>query len=71
MQTVTINIINEKAMRILQDLEDLHLIRVLKKKLKTTEKLSSKYAGKLPPDIANELQKFVTQSREEWNRQDI
>ncbi len=31
------------------------------------KKLSEKYAGKLPADIADELQNYVTKSRAEWN----
>jgi hypothetical protein len=34
-------------------------------------KLSEKYAGKLPSDIADELQNYVSQSRNEWNSRTI
>ncbi|MGH2644157.1 MAG: hypothetical protein ACRDE2_09425 [Chitinophagaceae bacterium] len=67
METYLIELTNNKALRLLQDLEDMHIIKVLKKGLQPTPKLSEKYAGKLPPDVADELQKYVTQSRQEWN----
>lgn len=63
METVLIQINNNKAYRLLEDLEDLHIIKVLKKSIQSEQKLSEKYAGKLPADIADELQNYVTQSR--------
>jgi hypothetical protein len=35
------------------------------------KKLSEKYAGKLPADVAEELQNYVDQSRNEWNNNGI
>jgi hypothetical protein len=71
MDTVLVQINNKKAYRLLEDLEDLHLIKVLKKSVQAQQKLSEKYAGKLPSEVADELQNFVTQSRNEWNNNSI
>jgi hypothetical protein len=71
METVLIQINNNKAYKLLEDLEDLHIIKVLKKSIEPQQKLSEKYAGKLPVDIADELQNYVTQSRNEWNNRSI
>ncbi|MBS1538636.1 MAG: hypothetical protein JST20_12910 [Bacteroidetes bacterium] len=71
METVLVQINNIKAYRLLEDLEDLHIIKVLKKSNQPQQKLSEKYAGKLPSDIADELQNYVTQSRNEWNSHSI
>ena len=71
METVLVQINNNKAYRLLEDLEDLHIIKVLKKSIQSGQKLSEKYAGKLPSDIADELQNYVTQSRNEWNNGNI
>ena len=71
METVLVQINNNKAYRLLEDLEDLHILKVLKKSIQSGQKLSEKYAGKLPSDIANELQNYVTQSRNEWNNRNI
>ena len=66
METVVVQIRNPKAMKLLLDLEDLQLIKVIKQSVAAGEKLSDKYAGKLPLEIGEQLQNFVTQSREEW-----
>lgn len=67
METVLIQINNNKAYKLLEDLEDLNIIKVLKKSIQPGQKLSEKYAGKLPVDIAEDLQNYLAQSREEWN----
>jgi hypothetical protein len=71
MGTVLIQINNDKAYRLLQDLEDLDIIKVLKKDTQSHEKLSEKYAGKLPSNVADDLQNYVTQSRNEWDNHNI
>ena len=67
METVLVQINNSKAYRLLQDLEDLNILKVINKNVKPSQKLSDKYAGKLPSDVADELQNYVTKSRQEWN----
>ncbi|MBK7227122.1 MAG: hypothetical protein WAS56_10455 [Saprospiraceae bacterium] len=71
METVLIQINNNKAYKLLEDLEDLHIIKVLNKSIVPKQKLSEKYAGKLPSDIADELQNYVSKSRTEWNKLSI
>ncbi len=71
METVLVQISNSKAYKLLEDLEDLKIIKVLKKSIQSGPKLSEKYAGKLPSDVADELQKYVAQSRNEWNSRNI
>jgi len=71
METVLVQINNDKAYKLLEDLEDLHIIKVLEKNIQPKQKLSEKYAGKLPADIADELQSYVTQGRNEWNNRSI
>ena len=71
METVLIQINNSKAYRLLEDLEDLHIIRVLSRSSQLEQKLSEKYAGKLPSDVADELQEYITQSRNEWTNRNI
>jgi hypothetical protein len=71
METVLLQIKNIKAYQLLKDLEDLQIIKVLKTGTEKNEKLSEKYAGKLPGHIADELQEYVTQSRKEWGNKDI
>lgn len=71
METVLIQINNDKAYKLLEDLEDLQIITVLKKSIQPQQKLSEKYAGKLPSDVADEIQNFVNESRTEWNSRSI
>lgn len=71
METVLVQINDRKAYKLLEDLEGLNILKVLKKSILPTQKLSEKYAGKLPSDVADELQKYVTQSRNEWNNRSI
>lgn len=66
MDTVIIQLTTPKTMRLLLELEDLHLLRVLKKNISEKTKLSDKYAGKLPINIADDLQNHIQQSRNEW-----
>jgi len=44
---------------------------VIKTDVKSVEKLSEKYAGKLPSEVADELQIYVTESRNEWSSRSI
>ena len=71
METVLIQINNQKAYRLLEDLEDLQIIKVLEKSSQQEQKLSDKYAGKIPTDVADELQNYVSESRNEWNNRSI
>jgi uncharacterized protein YlbG (UPF0298 family) len=71
METVLLPINDTKVYRLLEDLEDLQIIKVLQKSIQPKQKLSEKYAGKLPSDIADELQNYVSQSRNEWNNRSI
>ncbi|MFB9842469.1 hypothetical protein [Mucilaginibacter ginsenosidivorans] len=66
MDTLLIQVTNQNAYSLLNELEKLHLIKVLKKENKT-EKLSEKYAGKLPADAAKKLHDHIKQSRGEWD----
>ena len=60
METVLVQINNNKAYKLL---EDLHIVKILKKSTQPEQKLSKKYAGKLPSDVTDELQNYVNQSR--------
>jgi Ni,Fe-hydrogenase maturation factor len=71
METVLIQIHDAKAYKLLEDLEDLHILKVLKKNIQPQQKLSEKYAGKLSSEVAEDLQNYVTQSRNEWDNPTI
>jgi len=71
METVLVQINNNKAYKLFENLEELHVLKVLKESKKQTLSLSDKYAGKLTSKTADELQDFVNESREQWNNQPI
>jgi len=67
METVLIQIISPGTMNLLHDLEDLKILRILKKDNPPDLLLSEKYADKLPDEIADDLQNHIEKSRNEWN----
>jgi len=71
MNTILIQINNDKAYKLIEDLEELHLIKVLRKDSKPTQKLSEKYAGKLSDKVADEMQEYISQSRNQCNNRNI
>jgi hypothetical protein len=69
MQTVTIDIINSKALKLLQDLELLKLIRVRKEKNSEVEipnEWSSKYKGAMSKQSKVEIDNQLNELRNEW-----
>ncbi len=71
METVLVQITDAKAYTLLKDLEALNILKVLKESKEPQQKLSEKYAGKLPVEVADELQDYITQGRSEWNKRNI
>lgn len=68
MQTITIDILNNKAIRLLQDLELLQLIRVRKEK-KEANNLNlwaSKYKGAMSKQSLSEIETQLNELRNEW-----
>jgi hypothetical protein len=59
MDPLTIQVTNQSAYSLLNELEKLHLIKVLKKETTPTEKFSEKFAGKLPVDVAKKMQEHI------------
>jgi len=70
METVLLQINNNKAYKLIEDLEALHIIKVLKKSVQPEQKLSARFAGSLhlTDEEYNNFQDSVTQSRNEWKR---
>ncbi|WP_421775375.1 hypothetical protein [Gracilimonas sp.] len=74
METIKIQIKDRKALKILKELEDLDILKVLSADdagLVSKEKLSDKYAGALSSDTAQKMHNYVNESREEWDDRDI
>jgi hypothetical protein len=70
METVLLQINNNKAYKLIEDLEALDIVKVLEKNTQPKEKLSAKYAGSLnlSEEEYNNFQNSLTQSRNEWER---
>jgi hypothetical protein len=66
--TMLIQLTNQKAIGLLHELEELHLIKVLKKNLGPPKtKLSEKYKGFISKEDGQELNDHIKQMRSEWN----
>lgn len=70
METVLLQINNNKAYKLIEDLEALQLIKVLKKNIPAKQKLSERFAGSLnlSEEEYNNFQNSITESRKEWER---
>jgi hypothetical protein len=68
MDTMLIQLTNQKAAGLLHELEELKLIKVLKKNTtSSTTKLSDKYKGILSKEQGQKLNEHIQQMRREWN----
>ena len=67
MQTITIDIINNKAVRILQDLELLQLIRMRKEKTPpAATNWAAKYKGAMTKQSLTDIDNQLNELRDEW-----
>lgn len=69
MRTITIEIRNSIALKFLQNLESLNIIRFIKPEtIPAKTKLSERFAGCISKEKAEEFQKELNKIREEWER---
>ena len=70
MQTVTIKVNSAQALKLLEDLEALDLIKVIKRSVakEKTKKLSERLAGSISAKDAKQMRKELTEMRNEWER---
>lgn len=67
--TMLIQITNQKAVGLLHELQELHLIKVLKENFTPDKtKLSDKYKGIITKEQGKDLNEHIKQMRSEWNR---
>ena len=67
METVLVQINNSKAYKLLEDLEDLHILKVLKKSILPQQKLSEKYKGVFSEEDAKNFNEHTQTMRKEWD----
>jgi hypothetical protein len=66
--TMLIQLTNQKAIRLLHELEELNLIKVLKENIEPVKtKLSDKYKGFISKEEGQQLNDHIKQMRSEWN----
>ena len=68
MQTITIDIINNKAVRLLHDLELLQLIRVRSEKQNLVDSIdwAAKYKGAMTKQPISDIDDQLNELRNEW-----
>lgn len=69
MKTVTLDVLNDKALNLLKDLEMLNWIKVRKEEKavsSTKVKLSDKYRGIINKEQGQDLDLHIKQMRSEW-----
>ena len=67
METVLVQINNQKAYKLLENLEELKILRVLKKSVMPKQKLSEKYKGIITKEQGQDLNEHIKEMRSEWN----
>ena len=68
MQSITIDILNAKALKLLKDLESLQLIRLHKESARkiTSANWAIKYKGAMPKQPMAEINEQLNELRNEW-----
>ena len=65
--TLTIEVLNEKALPLLRDLENLDVIRIQPPE-KPKRKLSEELYGSIPSEVAADFRRQLEEMRNEWER---
>ncbi len=69
MQTLTIRVNNPHAFRVIEELEALRLIEVVRESVpKKKQKLSDRLAGSITSEQAAQMREELQHSRDEWER---
>lgn len=68
METLTIKIRNQKALRLIQDMEFLDLIQIMPAAPKPGKKLSDIMAGSISREEGQAYHQDVQNSKDEWER---
>lgn len=71
MKTVTVELRNNNALRLLKDLELANIIRLINEVKKEKTKLSTRLRGAITKERAEELNDQLNQMRNEWDERNI
>ena len=67
MDTIMVQLTHSKALQLLQDLEELKVIRLFKSREGGKGKLSDKYKGVISKEEGRDLNRHINQMRNEWS----
>jgi len=67
MRIITVELLNENALSLLKQLEQLKVLRVIASKDRA-EQPKRKWAGSISKETAKKMLKHTDQSRDEWER---
>ncbi|MCY7353120.1 MAG: hypothetical protein LH606_21100 [Cytophagaceae bacterium] len=67
MQTLLVEILNEKALPLLRNLENLDVIRLVPSQ-KSKRRLAEELWGSISPELAEDLHRQLEEMRNEWER---
>jgi hypothetical protein len=69
MKTVTVEIKNDQALTLLESLESMHILKIVKNEnTQGIKKNSERFAGSISKETAQKLKKHIAKIREEWER---
>jgi hypothetical protein len=70
METLLIEIRNPKGMNLIRDLEEMDIIKILKREEapKSSQKLSELLRGSISAEEAEKFNQYIQESRKEWER---
>ncbi|MHA4742309.1 hypothetical protein [Dyadobacter sp. MSC1_007] len=67
LQTITIDVINDKALDLLRDLEHLNLIRLREDTPSKTKNTRRNYKGAMTQQPVSEIESQIRELRDEWS----
>jgi hypothetical protein len=68
MQTITVELLDNQAIVLLQQLEKIQWLRILEPEEKKLPKQKIKLGGSIPKEVALDIQKQLTELRASWER---
>lgn len=68
MQIITVELINENALTLLQQLEQLNILRLVATKKQAADQPKRRWVGSISQETATNMLQYVEQSRNEWKR---
>ncbi|TAK35609.1 MAG: hypothetical protein EPO28_14545 [Saprospiraceae bacterium] len=66
-QVITVELLNESALKLLQQLEQLNILRVVSEKAPPKPK-QKQWAGSISKETASDMLQKLQESRNEWER---